>query len=406
MANYKESLAYLETLQPNTFRMELGPIMEALDLFGNPDNSFASIHIAGTNGKGSTAAFIASIMKKSGYRTGLFTSPHLIDVRERIQIDRKMISQSEFAELVRFVREGLIDDRMLSYFEFMCVAAFIYFKVKKVKVAVIETGLGGRLDATNVITPKVAVITSIAKDHTLHLGNTIKDIAREKCGIIKRAIPTVVAQQPPEAMDVIRRSCDDVGSPLCLADPSEITVPLGLVGEHQRQNAACAVEACNLMEQSGFKIKGVSKALLETVWMGRLDRVKGSPRVILDGAHNASGAETLASYVRNNIVREDAVLVLGIMADKDLAGIVRPLAPLFREVICVKAPSPRAASPKDIAAAVRSSGSEVSVGADAPQAIAKVMKRLKKKDTLVISGSLTMVGEAMSFFKKGRSKAK
>lgn len=395
---YDQALRYLDSLQPKAFRLELGPLSEACQLLGNPQDAFPSIHISGTNGKGSTAAFLEAVLRRSGYRVGLFTSPHLVDIRERIQIDRALIDPEAFAALVQRIRTDLPDDRMLSYFEFLTLASFIAFGDRAIDIAVYETGLGGRLDATNVLSPRVAVITPISFDHVQHLGRTLKDIATEKCGIIKRGIPTVVAYQAPEVMAVVRRFCDDIGSPLCLAAPDEITTPLGLAGEHQRQNAACAVEAAHMLSSSGFTIAGVEAALEETRWPGRLETVQHEPRVILDGAHNVAGAESLASYVRATIPRDRAVLILGVLAEKDLAGIVRPLAPLFREVICVKPPSERAASPKDLSAAARSSGAQVRIEEELDAALATSMRTLTKGDTLVVSGSFTMVGGAKVYF--------
>jgi dihydrofolate synthase / folylpolyglutamate synthase len=396
----KQSLAYLDSLQPTAMRLDLAPLSEACTLMGNPQDGFASVHIGGTNGKGSTAAFLSSILKCSGYRVGLFTSPHLVDVRERIQVNRELIPTPALVALIERIREVLPDDRMLSYFEFLTLASFLHFGDVRVDIAVIEAGLGGRLDATNVIAPKVAVITPIAFDHTQHLGRTLKEIAGEKAGIIKRGVPTVVAYQPPEVMDVLRRACDDVGSPLCLATPDDVEGPLGLAGEHQRQNAACAVEAAHLLSQAGFHLEGVERGLAETSWPGRLEVVAEAPRVILDGAHNVAAAETLAAYVRTTIPRDRAVLVIGVLADKDVAGIVRQLAPLFREIICTRAPSHRAASPKDIAAEARSSAMKVTVAEDVPSALAKAIERLGSDDILVVTGSLTVVGEAKAFFTK------
>lgn len=396
--DYGQTLKYLDSLQPRAFRLELGPLLEACHLMYDPQEAFPSIHISGTNGKGSTAAFLEAILRASGFRVGLFTSPHLVDVRERFQVDRRMISPEALSAVAQRIRDSLPDDRMLSYFEFLTLASFLFFGDEKVDIAIFETGLGGRLDATNVITPRVAVLTPISFDHVQHLGRTLKDIATEKCGIIKRGVPTVVAYQPPEVMAVVRRFCDDIGSPLCLATPDEITTPLGLAGEHQRQNAACAVEAAHLLSPSGFRLRGVLQALEGTGWPGRLETVWEQPRVILDGAHNVAGAEMLASYIRQTIPRDRAVLILGVLAEKDLAGIVRPLAPLFREVVCVKPPSDRAASPKDLSAAARSSGAQVRIGDDLDAALAAALRDLQKEDTVVVSGSLTMVGGAKKYF--------
>ncbi len=396
--NYQQVLTYLDSLQPKTFRLELGPLSEACHILRRPQDAFQTVHISGTNGKGSTAAFLERILRSSGYRVGLLTSPHLIDVRERIRINGEMLDRDRFVEVITQLRDELPDERMLSYFEIITLASFIVFRDQGVDVAVIETGLGGRLDATNVVSPKVAVITPISEDHTHHLGRTLTEIAREKSGIIKRGVPTVVAYQPPDVMEVIRRTCNDVGSPLCLATPDEIASPLGLAGEHQRQNAACAVEAAHLLGQSGMHIEGIEAALAATQWPGRLETVQLKPHVILDAAHNVAGAESLATYVRKEFQREKAVLLLGVLADKDVAGIIRPLAPLFREVVCVEAPSNRTASPKDLAAAARSSGTKITIAKDVLTALAETIATLAEDDALVVSGSLTVVGAAKEYF--------
>lgn len=406
MVKYEKVISYLDSLQPTAMRLELGPITEACNLMGSPQNLWPSVHISGTNGKGSTAAFLCSILQQSGYRVGLFTSPHLVDVRERIQINREMISRGDLAQVITNIRDELPDDRMLSYFEMLTLTSFLYFKGGKVDIAIFESGLGGRLDATNVITPKVSIITPISFDHTKHLGKNLRDIAREKCGIIKRSVPTVVAYQPPEVMEVVRHVCDDVGSPLILATPDEINSPLGLAGEHQRQNAACAVETAHVLSGSGFAIAGLDEALAGTNWPGRLEVVSEKPRVILDSAHNVAGAETLASYVRSTIPREHAILILGVLADKDIEGMVRQLAPQFKEVVFTRAPSARAASPKDLAAAARSSKVEISIEEEIPEALRSAMGRMESGDTLVVSGSIKVVGEAKEYFAKLKNEEK
>ncbi len=398
--DYNQALTYLELLRPEGFHMELGPLKNACELAEDPQDKIPCVHIAGTNGKGSTAAFLANILKSSGYKVGVFTSPHLMDIRERIQINNKMISKSDFAENIMRIDELLLDKRSLSYFEMLCMLAFFYFSDQNVDIAIYETGLGGRLDGTNLINPLVSILTPISYDHMHHLGGSLAEIAREKCGIIKRGIPTVVSYQVPEVMDVIRRACDDMGSPLCLATPDEVTSELGLLGEHQRQNAACAVEAAHFLTQLEYKISNIEKALKSTVWPGRLENVMSNPCVLLDAAHNVAGSECLASFVKNNLKRKKSRLVLGVLADKDVAGIIRPLAPLFKEIVCVKAPSHRAASPKDLAAAVRSSGANVSIQETTGQAISKLLSEMNNDETLVVSGSLTLIGEAKEYFEK------
>lgn len=398
--DYKSTLEYLESLIPRDFRLELGPIREACNMFDDPQLAFPTIHVAGTNGKGSTAAFLTSILMHSGYRVGLYTSPHILDVRERIQVDRTPIPEDAFAFHAAQIRDALPDERALTYFEFLTLLAFLYFQEQKVDIAVIETGLGGRLDATNVIAPQVVIITQIALDHQRHLGTTLTEVATEKCGVIKRGIPTVCADQPPEAMEVIKKWCDEMGSPLCMASADDVTVPLGLAGDHQRRNAACAIEAAHFLSDAKFTIEDIDRALLDTHWDGRIETVKNEPRVILDGAHNPAGAVALADYIGKEIKREHVVLMLGIMSDKDINGICRSLVPKVREVVCVRAPSERGASPKDIAARARSFGAEVHQEGEVAEAISKWIKKLGAKDTLIVSGSLATVGAAKKYFKK------
>jgi len=256
------------------------------------------------------------------------------------------------------------------------------------------------LDATNIINPQVSVITPVSFDHKEHLGNTLADIAREKCGIIKRGVPAVVAEQQKEVMEVIKRWCDDMGAPLCVAKAEDILEPLGLLGKHQKQNASCAVEAAQLLPTNIFTIKNINKALLETKWAGRLEVVKTAPKVLLDGAHNPAGAHVLAEFISEEIDRDKAVLMIGIMADKDINAICSSLVPCVREVVCVEVPSKRGASPKDVGAAARSFGAKVSSEGPILKALPKWLKKLNKNDTLIISGSLAVVGEAKKFFNK------
>lgn len=393
--------AYLESLIPRDFHLELSAIADACRIFNNPQHAYPAIHIAGTNGKGSTAAFIRTILEKSGYRVGLYTSPHLVSVTERIQINQRPIAEERLALLTSDIRHRL-GDTALGYFEFLTLVAFLHFQQEQIDIAVIETGLGGRLDATNVVLPVVTVITPISLDHQKYLGTTLSEIAAEKCGIIKRGIPTVTAVQLPEVMDVIRHACDDAGSALCLATSEEITTPLGLVGEHQRQNAACAVEAVALLAPAGFIAKDVEKALVSTRWSGRLETISKRPSVLLDAAHNPSGSETLATYLGAHHAKEKTVLLIGAFADKDVAGIVHPLISKVREVVCVAAPSPRAASPKDLAAAARSFGAKVTVEDDAAAALKRLASTLKANETLVVTGSVSMVGLAKQYFSSPR----
>ena len=400
--NYKQFLPFLETLRPSQFKMELQPLKEACHEMGDPQLKFPSAHIAGTNGKGSTAAMLASILENSGLKVGLYTSPHLLDVKERIKINEEQISEEKLAIIATVVLDNLSSPKQLSYFEFLTIASFKYFSDEKVDIAVIETGLGGRLDATILVKPKVVVITSISEDHMKHLGSTLTDIAKEKCGIIKRGVPTISAMQKDEVMVVIQRACDDAGSPLIIADPVGPDMNLGLNGEHQRQNAACAIEAAHILATSGLKINAFKEGLENVKWPGRLETVKTLPNVVTDGAHNAAGAEALAKYISQNVPRSNAVLLLGTLSDKNISAICSPLVPVVREVICVKPPSSRAASPKDIAAVARSFGAKVHVEENVESALKSWLPKLSDTDTIFVTGSLTTVGEAMNYFNNNK----
>jgi len=380
--------------------MEVGPMIEMCHVMGDPQLSVPAVHIGGTNGKGSTAAFLAHILRENDYRVGLFTSPHLTDIRERIRINGRMIGKKDMLEISTRIMEFLPEQNYLSFFEFVALAAFLAFRDKNVDIAVIETGLGGRLDATNVIEPKVTILTPISVDHQRHLGATVKEISIEKCGIIKRGVPTVTAVQPEEAMQEIRRFCDDVGSPLFVAHPDKVNSELGLVGEHQRQNAACAVEAAQLLADAGWRVDRIPKALSDTRWAGRIEILREEPTVLIDGAHNLAGAESLAHYVRTTYPRDHAVLMLGILEGKDISGICRTLVPHFREVICVRAPSHRAASPKDLAAMARSFGATVHMAEGVTEALEEWLGKLSVDDTLVVSGSLSTIGVVRNMFKE------
>ena len=402
--NTRETHTYLESLISRDFHLELTAIRDACRAFDDPQRAFPVVHIAGTNGKGSTAAFTSAILEANGYRVGLYTSPHLIRVTERIQINRRPIAEKTLAHLVTLVRERLGEKMTLGYFELLTLLGFLVFREQKIDIAVMETGLGGRLDATNVVEPVVTIITPISFDHQRYLGSTLTHIAREKCGIIKRGVPTVTALQSFEVMEVLRRACDDVGSALCVADPEDIQTPLGLPGIHQRQNAACAVEATGILSHAGFTVTNVDKALASTRWAGRLETLQLKPTILLDAAHNPAGSETLATYLHEHYSRERTVLVVGAFADKDIAGIIRPLVPHVREVICVTAPNPRAASPKDLAAAARSFGAKVTIEEEPVKALQRIVKTLKHDETLVVAGSTSVVGMAKQLFGPAKGK--
>ncbi|QQR79914.1 MAG: bifunctional folylpolyglutamate synthase/dihydrofolate synthase [Deltaproteobacteria bacterium] len=328
------------------FGQKLG--LERVQLFlqhlGNPHQSYPSIHIAGTNGKGSTAAMLASVLKEAGYRVGLYTSPHLEDFCERIQISGEMISQNSLMQLVE--KFQVIEKKIgieLTFFEFTTALAFQYFADQKIDIAVIEVGLGGRLDATNVMTPLVSVITSIGLDHQKFLGDTLEKIAFEKAGIIKPGVPVVIGEIPREGEQVIRRVAEEkkswvvhghgeqsrtmnvaqfdgsTSSPCPSSEMNKSHAKLGLIGEHQKINASMVLDVVRLLNQSGkFKIcfPDIEKGLASVNWPGRLETISKKPWILLDGAHNVEAMQKVVDYVSVEKKGRKLFCLFGMMKDK------------------------------------------------------------------------------------------
>ena len=412
--NYQETIAYLDSLQSTNIKLGLERISAACEALGRPSLKFPSILVAGTNGKGSTCAFLESILRHHGLKVGLYTSPHLIDIRERIQINREMISERDFANLVNIVKNTNVLTHQRTnaptYFEFLTAMAFQYFAEAKIDVAVLEIGLGGRFDATNVVTPLVSIITRIGMDHQKYLGDTIEKVAYEKCGIIKKGVPVVTIDQSPAAMDVIRRVADEKDAMLHVVSPHEIKWKLGLAGRHQLENAALAVRAAEIVTPSltlpprgggrGWGGNVIKSALANTRWPGRLEIVSKNPLVILDGAHNPNGAEALARFLKENYNDKYKILLTGIMADKDIEGIVKPLAAVADEFIITKPSTERAAEPSLLFNILqRQHASTPARRHDSLSiAIQKTLSSMSKDSILIITGSLYTVGEARRLF--------
>ena len=341
-------------------KFELGRTRRLMAALGNPQDAFPAIHIAGTNGKGSVAAFLASILRSAGYRTGLYTSPHLARVNERFQIDGRMISDRELARLVRRVRAAAGTLRPTE-FEFLTAVAFAWFRERRVEAAVIETGLGGRLDATNVIRrPLLTVITNVGRDHTDWLGSSIPSIAREKAGIIKPGVP-VVTGATGAALSVVRQTARRRGAPLVRIGSREERLlrrrlpRLPLRGAHQRRNAAIAFSAAELLAKRGGSVEklAIIRGLRTASWPGRLERFIvrgpfGRRTVWLDGAHNPPGAAALAAFLRASGLRGLSVL-FGVLKDKDAAAMIDSLVPFVWDAVVVPLDTPRSADPVAIA---------------------------------------------------------
>jgi len=392
--NYNEAILYLESLQSTDIKLGLERVTRVLSKLSNPQERFKSVIVAGTNGKGSTCAFLESILRHGGFKTGLFLSPHLVDVRERIQINREMISERDFAGIAEKVVCHC--EPRITYFEFLTAMAFLYFAENSVDMAVLEVGLGGRFDATNVVTPVVSAITRIGIDHQGYLGDTIEKIAFEKAGIIKEGVPVVTVVQDDGAMDVIRKVANEKNATLHVVGPNEVRYKLGLLGRHQNENAALAITAAELV---GAK-EHLAEALASTRWPGRLDVLSERPLVILDGAHNPNGAEALAKFIHSELKAKGkkVTILIGIMADKDITGIVDPLLKVADRIVVSRPDIPRAAATEKIRETIISikPDMEVTCIEDVQIALKRTIKETKKDEALVIAGSLYMVGEVMS----------
>ncbi len=420
---------YLERRSRFGIKPGLERIALLLEKLGHPQLAFPSIHITGTNGKTSTARMAASILKAGGRRVGRYTSPHLQSVTERICVDEKPVTEKEFASLLERVIPAVEETDAetgdpLTYFEVTTAMAFLHFARRKVDVGVIEVGLGGRLDATNLVRSPVQVITSVAYDHMDVLGDTLEKIAAEKAGIVKERSVVISAVAHPGALEVVSAACAEKGSELKLygrdfhliyqltygVETERIGQVLGirgllreyadlflpLLGEHQGVNAACAVAACEAFAGSPADLtaEDVAEGLRRVTSPGRLEVVSLHPLVVLDGAHNPDGAARLARVIRNDLDYERLVLVLGILEDKDMRQMLKTLLPLADTVIFTQSREERAAPARRLAALAREMGYRGTVVEDIGEAVRFARTLASVTDMVCITGSLYTVGEA------------
>ncbi len=378
---------------------DLGRMRRLVALLGHPERSFRSLHIAGTKGKGSTALMTEAILREAGFRTGLYTSPHLTDMLERIRVDGRNVSPREFTWAMRRMEPHLRRLRP-TYFEIMTAAAFLVFERRRVDWAVVEVGLGGRLDATNVISPAACAITTIGFDHMEKLGRTLAAIASEKAGILKPGVPVVVSPQPPAALRVIRRRTEPIrprfkvesSRGLMLRFTSEgRRFALPALGAHQAANAATAIA---LVEAAGIPVgtAAARRALRRVRLPGRVEIVARRPWIVVDAAHNPVAARALAEAVRG-VRRRRTILVFGAPADKDCRGMLRTLLPGADLAVFTRARHPRAAAPEDLARGTR--GPAVIAGG-VGRALALARKLARPADMVLVTGSFYVAGEALS----------
>lgn len=420
--NYEQALDYLASL--NTFGINLGlsRINKLLDLMQHPERRFKSIHVTGTNGKGSTTAMLSAIFKASGIKAGMYTSPHLSEYTERIVVDSNEISKNEFAQALlhtkafveQMANEGFEHP---TEFEVLTAAAFYYFAAAGVEYAVIEVGLGGLLDSTNVIMPELAVITNVTLDHTDKCGTTIGEIARHKAGIIKEGIPVVTGAKG-EALAVIRETCGQKQAPLyvlgqdfdgklqrikertqlvevCVANNKQVfNLVSGLLGFHQVENSALAVMVMAVLMEKDSRItaESIKCGAGAARWPARFEIFPGQPVVILDGAHNPAGAKVLRENLARFFPDKEFVFVLGILRDKDADGILSVLISPEDQVVAVRPVSDRALEPEELALKIKAK--HVVAVPDIRDGIAKARQLAKNNGVVCIAGSLYLAGAA------------
>ena len=413
--NCQQAQHFLDQLQLFKIKLGLDSMRHFLARIGDPQQRLRCVHIAGTNGKGSVGAALHSMLAAAGYKTGFYTSPHLSSVRERFQINGAYIGREDFARLISRIA-SILDGRQITYFECTTALALLWFAERQTDFVVLETGMGGRLDATNVVTPLVSLITNVSMDHEQHLGGTLAEIAAEKAGIIKPGVPVVSGAAEDESGRVISETCAERQAPLFLfgrdfngiksdalwqyqgLDRLKLAdLPMPLRGGHQISNCSLALAAMQLLRQQGWAIteQAIRSGLAQTRWPGRLEYFRSQDRqFLLDGAHNPAGAAALRDALRSEFSRQRLILVWGAMADKDISTALREVAPLADVIILTKAAeSERAASPEQLAAALPEElRCKAVAAASAQEAVAQASSLAAAEDLICVSGSLYLVG--------------
>jgi dihydrofolate synthase / folylpolyglutamate synthase len=442
--NYESAVRHLLSLgrelatptQAVAAKFNLENITVLTERLGRPDRSYPVVHIAGTNGKGSTAAFLEAILRDAGFRTGLNTSPHLERINERIRINGEEVSDQIFAQTFTRVRE-VIEELLASgrlrahptYFECVTALAFEVFARERVEFAVVEVGLGGRLDATNVVRPQVSVITRIDFDHENYLGHSLEEIAREKAGIVKTGVPVATAAQLPTVREVLRakaRELDarivDVGEDFAVeresgeagcaravalerATGETFQLAPRLPGRFQLENALNAVAAARLLEARNYRItnKNIEEGIRNAEWPGRLERLQVGPDVFLDGAHNPGAARELARFFEEHFQRRRVYMIFGTMRDKSVDEVTGILCPLASEVIFTQPATPRAVSATQLADLAGHHAARYTVIADAEEALESALAKARPDEAVLVTGSLYLVGQLRHAW-KGRGK--
>lgn len=439
--NYAESLKYLFSLgrelaaptQAAAAKFDLENISVLAEALGHPEKKYRSVHIAGTNGKGSTAAFTESILRTAGIKTGLYTSPHLERINERIRVNGEEISDADFAEsftkIQASIEELLAQGKLRAhptFFEVVTALAFEHFARERVEIAALEVGLGGRLDATNILTPEVSVITRVDFDHENFLGHSLEEIAREKAGIIKRGVPLVMAEQRPEAREVILNRATGLSASVCETEKefhaehapivegciraevvevksgAKFRVAPRLRGRFQLANAINAIAVARTLDKRGERIStaAIEQGIAKAVWPGRIEKLQSGPDVYLDGAHNPSAARELANFLQENFVGRRVILLFAAMRDKAVDEIAGILFPLVSDVIFTQPRISRAISAAQLAEMGAEYASRFRVIPNAETAFEEALAGAARCDAIFVTGSLYLVGELRHYWKR------
>ena len=426
---YEEAMKYITEVGNFGSNYGLERTYKLLEYLDNPEKDLKLIHIAGTNGKGSTTSMITEILMGEGYKVGMYTSPFIEEFEERIQINRNNIPKEILATLmdeIKIAVDKVIEDgyNHPTEFEIITVLMLLYFKKENIDFGVIEVGLGGTLDSTNVITPILQVITSISFDHTNLLGNTLEEIAGEKAGIIKKEIPTVIYPQQEEALKVIKNKCLEMGSDLYIANNenlkfenvvnrdkpyqllkynNEIDILLPLLGEHQIINLSVAMKAIEVLNNrniTDISVGSIVKSIKNVTWKGRLEVLSNNPYVVIDGAHNIQGIETLSRNIKKYFKYNNLYLILGILADKDVDEMVKVITPMAKKVYAVTPNSIRAELAEDLKNEIIKYNENCQAYDDYKEAYLSALNNADENDLVLASGSLYMIGDMRRIINK------
>lgn len=426
---YEEAMKYITEVGNFGSNYGLERTYKLLEHLGNPERDLKLIHIAGTNGKGSTTSMITEILMGEGYKVGMYTSPFIEEFEERIQINRNNIPKESLAILMDEIKVAV--DKVIeagynhpTEFEIITVLMLLYFKKENIDFGVIEVGLGGTLDSTNVIKPIIQVITSISFDHTNLLGNTLEKIAREKAGIIKRGIPTVIYPQQEEVLKVIKNKCFEMDSELYIANNenlkfknivnldkpyqllkynNEIDILLPLLGEHQIINLSVAMQAIEVLNSKNIidiSITNIVKSIKNVSWKGRLEVLSNNPYVVIDGAHNIQGIKTLSRNIKKYFKYENLYLILGILADKDVEEMIKIITPMAKKVYSVTPNSIRGELAESLKDEVSKFNKNCKAFDKYEEAYLEALNDASEKDLILASGSLYMIGDMRKIIRK------